>query len=148
MGCLLSTTTKHSLENGCAVILSDRLHPMFSMDDMNQLSGGQCHVQLISFSPLLFCYRSVCAYTRACPQCILRSPPQNNPTRPANPPEHGRRAGNGTKTPGNEFSGTTLGYKKVPTGRESNKTIKREVGLICAEPSESGLVTVQRGVLN
>lgn len=48
------------------------------------------------------------------------------------------RADNRTKAPGNEFSGTITAHKRFPTGWESNKTIKREVGSICVQPSQNG----------
>lgn len=50
--------------------------------------------------------------------------PQNNPTSRANPPEHEPRADNGTKTPGNEFSGTTLRYKGYLQGERATKQSK------------------------
>jgi len=55
---------------------------------------------------------------------------------PGNAPEHERWPDNRTKTSGNVFSQATLKYKKIPTGAESNRAIKREVGLICVEASE------------
>lgn len=49
---------------------------------------------------------------------------QNNPMSPANPPEHEPCADNGTKTPGNEFSGTKLGYKRYQQGEKATKQSK------------------------
>lgn len=65
----------------------------------------------------------------------------NNPVSPANPPERGPRADNGKRP--HETNSVLTAKQKVPTGGESNKTIKREVGLICVQPSESSLVTGQ-----
>lgn len=74
--------------------------------------------------------------------------PQNIPTSPANLPEHEAWIDNGTKTLGDELSGTALKYKKVPTVGEGNKTIESEVGLFCVQPLESSLATLKLCMLN
>lgn len=88
MGYLLNTIIKYSLKNYVQLYNpSDSLYLMISMYSIswaaNHFSGGH-EMPCVAFCFLIqpcfvfFLYQNVCAYTRECPQCILRSPEQSN----------------------------------------------------------------------
>lgn len=82
-----------------------------------------------------------------CPQCVFWNPPEQSDE----PSESTRTRATGwqwNKDPRKWIQRYHTEVQRVPTGGESNKTIQREVGLICVQPSESSLVTVQQGALN